>query len=143
MLLSVTCREDVARIRPGEIDRETDNTFLGSARVRQQMAACAEWPQGNVPPDFAAPLRSNVPVLLISGNLDPVTTPAWGEVAAGYFTRGLHLVVPGGHAPSNDCTISIIRAFMRDASVQGLDTSCVAALRPPAFALPSQASRQP
>ena len=37
------------------IARETEGTFLGDDRVRQQLAACAAWPPPNpVPIPFAA-----------------------------------------------------------------------------------------
>jgi hypothetical protein len=41
-LLAITCTEDVARIDPRTIERETANPYLGDSRVREQMAARAE-----------------------------------------------------------------------------------------------------
>lgn len=136
MLLSVVCSEDVARIRPEDVARETRDTFLGDIRVRQQMAVCADWPRGALPADYAAPFRSEVPVLLMSGNLDPVTPPIWGDLTARYFANVRHITVPGGHLIDSSCTDAISRAFFAAGSAEGLDTSCVSSLRPPPFALP-------
>ena len=46
MFLSVTCTEDIPRIDPSRIDEAVRGTFLGSYRIRQQMAACRQWPGG-------------------------------------------------------------------------------------------------
>jgi len=136
LLLSVTCSEDVHRIRPEEIERETAGSFIGDLRVRGQIAACSVWPRGDVPADYYRPFRSNVPVLLVSGNLDPVTPPHWGEVAKRSFVNAVHVVMPGGHVPGGPCTDRIARQLYRSGSTTGLDTSCVAAERLPPFALP-------
>lgn len=141
MLLSVVCSEDVARIRSGDIERETRGTFLGDTRVRQQMAICAEWPASALPADHAAPFRSDVPVLLVTGNLDPVTPPVWGEAMGRFFSRARHLVVPAGHDASSPCMASIMQAFLLRAALDGLDTSCAERLRAPPFLLPDGGRR--
>src|SRR6185295_3989624 len=43
MYLSVTCAEDLPWIKPGEGERNAQNTFLGDYRLRQQREACALW----------------------------------------------------------------------------------------------------
>ena len=47
----ITCNEFVRRIRPEEIEPVTRESFLGSWRVRDQMAACKEWPKTDLPAD--------------------------------------------------------------------------------------------
>ena len=135
MLLCVTCSEDLPRIEEDAIERETAGTFLGDGRVRGQRAVCAWWPRGEVPDDYGEPVVSDVPVLLLSGTLDPVTPPAWGEEAARHLSNSLHLVVPGAHGVGGPCLESIQRAFLRTASVADLDTTCVARLQPSPFVL--------
>jgi pimeloyl-ACP methyl ester carboxylesterase len=138
LLLAFTCSEDVHRIRADEIARETAGSFIGDERVRGQMAACSVWPRGEVPPDYYRPLRTNVPVLLVSGRLDPVTPPSWGEVARRSFPNSVHVVMPGGHTPYSPCIERIAARLYETGSVAGLDTSCVAAERLPPFALPER-----
>jgi pimeloyl-ACP methyl ester carboxylesterase len=61
LFFSITCSDDVAFLREEEIVRETKATFLGDYRVRQQQAACRDWPKVSVPPGHRKPLRSAVP----------------------------------------------------------------------------------
>lgn len=57
----------------------TPETFLGDYRIRQQKAVCALWARGKVPADVHELVRSDVPVLLLSGERDPVTPPEMAE----------------------------------------------------------------
>ncbi|HEU0016430.1 MAG TPA: alpha/beta hydrolase [Longimicrobium sp.] len=139
MLLSVVCGEDVVRITEEEIVRETAGTYLGDRRVRSQAAVCREWPRARVPANDAEWVTADVPVLLLSGSHDPVTGAPWARETARHLPNSLHLVVPGGHTPQDECTESIQRAFVDAGTLRGLDTSCVAALRPDPFLLPGDA----
>ncbi len=142
MLNSVVCSEDMARIKPQEIARETAGTFLGDHRIRQQMQVCAHWPRGAVQQDYFEPLSSSVPALLISGDLDPATPAAFGEDMKRYFSASVHLVVPGGHSPVNDCIASVGRQFLGSGDIASLDMSCAASLAKPPFRVPMTAVPQ-
>jgi len=135
MLLSVTCAEDVPRIEPAQIETATAGTYLGDARVRQQIAACDVWPRGEVPVDYGEPVSVDVPVLLWSGTIDPVTGPRWGEEAASHLPRSLHIVVPGAHGVAGGCINSVSRQFLEAGTTTGLDTSCTERIRLPPFDL--------
>lgn len=125
MLLCVTCSEDVARIDPHTIGQYTDGTFLGDHRVRQQMAICEFWPKSDIPADYGQPVTSDVPVLFLSGQFDPVTPPLFGELAVKNHSRGLHVVAPGAHGIGGPCIESIMRAVLETGRTRGVDTSCV------------------
>jgi pimeloyl-ACP methyl ester carboxylesterase len=114
---------------------ETDSTFLGSDRVRQQMAVCAFWPKSKLPAGFSEPVRADVPTLVLSGTIDPVTSPRWGEEAARHLPRALHVVAPGAHGLDDPCTASIREAFLESPDVAALDTSCVQTIELPPFEL--------
>jgi pimeloyl-ACP methyl ester carboxylesterase len=137
MLLCVTCAEDIPRIEPADIPRLTDGTFLGDARVRGQIAACELWPRGDIPDDYGNPVTADVPVLLFSGRLDPVTPPEWGERAARNLPQGLHVEAPGSHGVGGACIRGIHEAFLESGTIEGLDTSCVESMREGAFYVPS------
>src|SRR5439155_15338835 len=77
----ITCNEFVRRIKPDEIDRATAGSFLGSWRVRDQIAACKEWPSTELPSDFFEPFRLEAPAVLVSGAADSASPPSWGEEA--------------------------------------------------------------
>ncbi len=51
-----------------------------------------------MPADFHQPVHSDRPVLLLSGEFDPVTPPRYGEQVARTLPNGRHLVLRGqGH----------------------------------------------
>jgi pimeloyl-ACP methyl ester carboxylesterase len=133
LLLCVTCSEDVARIRPDEIARETKGSYRKDIRVRSQMAVCNIWPKTELPENYADPVRVDIPVLLFSGTMDPVTPPRWGEEAARHLPNSLHVVFPGAHGIYEYCTESIMRDFLEKGSARGIDTSCVQSMTLPAF----------
>ncbi|HEX8171844.1 MAG TPA: alpha/beta hydrolase [Thermoanaerobaculia bacterium] len=127
--MSVLCSEDIPRITEEDIVRETAGTFAGDYRVRSNIAACAEWPKAQLPATYFQDFRSNVPVVFVSGKGDPVTPPRWAEAVKAQFPNSLHLIVPGGHVPMNECIDAIRAGLFRSANIATLDTSCVAALR--------------
>ena len=136
MYLSVTCSEDVAQITPSEAANTWPGTFLGDYRVRQQQAACALWPSGPLPPDFAGPIRSHVPVLMVSSTIDPITPPRWGDEVARNLLNSRHILIPNaGHSPSTRCVMGIERQFLIYASHAQLDLQCLDQARRPPFAL--------
>ncbi len=96
-LLSQTCLEDVPRITDAEVARETRNTYLGDVRVGQQRAACRQWVHTPAPPGDFSPVRSEVPVFLLAGTIDPVTRPRFAVEAARYLTHSVVVVAPGAH----------------------------------------------
>jgi pimeloyl-ACP methyl ester carboxylesterase len=141
LLLSVTCSEDVRRIRPEEVERETAGSFTGPHRVRGQMAACSVWPRADIPADYHRLFQSDVPALIVSGALDPVTPPQWGEVMRRYLPNSVHLVMSGAHVSSNECLAAIGSRFFLTGGVTDLDTGCVDDLDNPPFELPATSSK--
>jgi pimeloyl-ACP methyl ester carboxylesterase len=135
MLHCVVCAEDIDFIDPAEIEEETGYTYFGDFRVRQQMAICDFWPRSNLPANYGDPVSVEVPVLLLSGTIDAVTPPRWGEEAASHLPNSLHVVAPGAHGVGGDCIQGIIDAFLNTGSVAGIDTSCVQNIKLPPFVL--------
>jgi len=124
---SVGCSEDWPSW-PQDIDNS--DTLLGDSMVELYASICEWWPAGNVPTDFHAPFDSEVPVLILSGELDPVTPPAYGDEAAVQFSNSLHLIGRGlGHTvTSHPCFSGIIDEFFDSASIESLDTECLSTL---------------
>ena len=140
MYLSVTCAEDLPLIKPGEGERNGANTFLGDYRLRQQRAACALWPRGTIPANYGEPTVSDVPVLILTGQWDPVTPPIYGDTVAKYLAHSLHVIVPhGGHGfdglTGPDCIDNLTSGFVEKGSTAGLDASCVNAIKRQGFQL--------
>lgn len=130
MYLSITCAEDLPWIKPGEGERMAENTFLGDYRLRQQREACALWPRAEIERDYAQPVKSDVPVLILTGQWDPVTPPSNAERTAKTLSNSLNIVVPSGaHGLDGlegmDCIDNLIVKFIESGTVKGLDTGCV------------------
>ena len=140
LYLSITCAEDLAWIKPGEGERMAANTFLGDYRLQQQREACALWSRGTLPSNYSELIRSTAPVLILSGEWDPVTPPSNGEAVARHFSNGLHVVVPhGAHGfgglEGAECIVRLNTEFVEQGTIKGLDTSCVKNVRRRGFAL--------
>jgi pimeloyl-ACP methyl ester carboxylesterase len=138
--LSVTCAEDVAFIRADEIQAAVAGTFVGDFRIRQQQAACKAWTSAKLGPDVLAPTVSDVPTLLVSGERDPVTPSSDGEKVARQLRRGVHVVVPDGAHGNNgmkgrECEEEMMVKLIESGTTERFDTSCVARMERPAFAL--------
>jgi pimeloyl-ACP methyl ester carboxylesterase len=132
LFFSVTCSQDFPFIDPAEVPARTAGSFLGDERVRRHAAVCAIWPQTRIDPKEREAIRSDIPVLLISGERDPVTPPDFARRASRFLTRSLHLVEPGqSHEDSPPCVIVLTDDFIRRGTAEGLDTSsCLAQVKP-------------
>jgi pimeloyl-ACP methyl ester carboxylesterase len=78
---------------------------------------------------------SDVPSLLLSGNLDPVTPPSWAEQVAEGLSRSRHVIVPGaGHGTTSlGCVPDLLAEFLESLEPEAIDTNCVQRLARPAF----------
>jgi hypothetical protein len=84
------------------------------------------------------PIRSEKPVLILSGNPDPVTPPLWGEPAEKILSNRTHVTMDGiAHGPFPSCAIDMMARFVNAGTLRDLDTSGCDKLRRPGFVLPS------
>lgn len=133
---SVMCSEDVPLIDERSVDRKAlQATFIGNAFLDGLRAICSVWPRGPMDPDFHAPLKSAVPILLMSGGADPVTPPAYAREAAASYSNARQLVIPGmGHGQLREpCVDRVMADFLRDIAPATLDARCTADLRAAPF----------
>ena len=104
LFLSITCAEDVAFVREQDVAAATQATFLGDYRLRQQQAACREWPSATLPKDYREPVHSEVPTLFVSGDADGATPLWYAEHVAAGFPNHVRLVARGqGHTEWSEC----------------------------------------
>jgi pimeloyl-ACP methyl ester carboxylesterase len=136
LFFSITCSEDIPFIREDEVGGETEGTFLGDYRVRQQQAACRQWPKASLPEEYRQPVRSSVPTVFASGDTDG-GTPLWFmERAAKGFSHRLEVVLRGqGHTEWNECIAKIYQKVVISGSVGGGGTSTCPVVRRPRFRL--------
>jgi pimeloyl-ACP methyl ester carboxylesterase len=135
---SVVCTEDVPFYKPQMIDRAAlSRTFLGTTQVDALLSLCDGWPRGPIDADLHAPLKSDTPVLLLSGGNDPVTPAASAEQTMKGLSQSLHLKLEGlGHGQLGaPCMDRVMAQFIERGSVEKLDTSCTKNARPMPFFL--------
>lgn len=133
--LAIACNEFTNRITAEEAVRLTRGRFLGDVRLRAQQAACSEWPRFAPPQGFFAPFQAEVPTVMISGKTDPATRPYWYDVFRKYLPNNVHLIIPGGHTPANECTDAAGQKLFSQGSLAGIDTACAETSRPRPFDL--------
>jgi pimeloyl-ACP methyl ester carboxylesterase len=133
---TVICSEDWPLIEHLQINRaDLQKTYQGTDQLDGLRVICAHWPQGPVDPELHAPLRSDVPTLLLSGDADPVTPPQAAERAARLLVNHRHLVLEGeGHGQlATGCVPRLMAAFLDNPEPRTLDTDCLKSHRPAAF----------
>lgn len=132
MQWSVICSEDAARYQsPAQADR-----LLGPHVAQMFFAACSVWPHDKAPAEATQAFQADLPVLLLSGELDPVTPPRYAEQVLKGLPAGRHLVAKGqGHGTLNaGCMPRLLGQFIDTGDAKALDASCLDTLsRVPAF----------
>jgi pimeloyl-ACP methyl ester carboxylesterase len=134
MFYAVACTEDAPLISAEEAEQTSAGTVFGDRTV-DFAAVCAAWPKGTVSPEFRKPVTSDVPVLILSGEADPITPPQHAEEVAESLSNEIHLVFSDmGHGNlASKCSLDIFRDFIEDPSIEDLDTTCVDNVQPPPF----------
>lgn len=128
MEMSVMCAED-APFFPAE--SPPNNFLMGDMMEKAVAIQCEVWPRGPLPDGFHQPVSADVPVLLLSGELDPVTPPEYADQVAVHFADSMHLVAPGqGHiATTRGCMGRIVSDFVIAGGSGELDTDCMSQLQ--------------
>lgn len=125
---AVMCTEDAPFIDYGAIDRTAlETSYLGAAQLDAIETMCSIWPQGPLDDDLHTPLATDLPVLLLSGDADPITPPRYANLAAVDLDRAWLLTgVNQGHGLGPvGCMPRIVAAFVESASLDGSDTDCM------------------
>jgi pimeloyl-ACP methyl ester carboxylesterase len=137
MNLSVLCAEDFPFMDLSTAEQAARGTYLGNIQYEELEAMCAIWPRGQVPADFKEPVEGNTPVLLLSGEADPVTPPQNALQVAETLPNSLALTAAGqGHnVILRGCMPQIAYEFIQSGSTQNLDTTCVEQIQPSPFFL--------
>ena len=138
LYLCITCSEDIPFIKEEEIASITANTFMSTYRVDQQTRACSLWTKGIIPSDFHKPVISDIPVLIISGALDPVTPPDWARQIAKNLARSKLVIIPAmAHVfdglSNESCFDDIVLGFIANPVGPLTKTDCIYQMKPPLF----------
>jgi pimeloyl-ACP methyl ester carboxylesterase len=133
MFYSVVCAEDAPFITQANAEAMASETFGDQTLALREV--CAAWPQGAISAAMRQPVTSDVSVLLLSGQADPITPPQYADEVAKTLPNSLHLIAPGmGHGILiRGCVDRIATDFIASGSVAGLNSECVQTIEPPPF----------
>lgn len=126
MHASVVCGEDIHRITPA-MREQAKTSYVGKTMLDSLEASCSVWKVPPVDASFSEPIKSDIPTLLLSGEIDPATPPSWGELAMEKLTNAKHLVAPyATHGVAyQSCANNLIAELVRTGSVKDLDGECL------------------
>jgi pimeloyl-ACP methyl ester carboxylesterase len=111
------------------------NSFnvAGSAEARAQL--CIDVGASPRPRSDFAPVQTEIPTLLIEGDMDPITPPPLAHAIAPGFANGTYVEFPyAGHGPSRsvECGGDLLNKFYDDPTAEP-DLSCVDEMEVPEF----------
>jgi hypothetical protein len=118
MTIAMDCASGLTAARRNLIAEEAKRTLLGDAINLPFPEVCAGVNVPDAGETFRAPLRSDVPALLISGTLDGRTRPRQAEELRSGMPNAEHLIIEGaGHSDplflSSPKILEAMKAFLR------------------------------
>jgi len=125
---AVMCAEDMPFLDAATIDREAISaTYMGAFQLDTLEAICSVWPDGPVDPEFKVPLATDLPVLLLSGDADPITPPHYADLASVDLGNAVHLTGKDqGHGQiAVGCTRRLVAKFVETADPASIDADCL------------------
>jgi pimeloyl-ACP methyl ester carboxylesterase len=125
---AVMCSEDAPRLAAEDIDYDgLSATYMGAMQMKALEAICSVWPAGPTDAEINTPLATDLPVLLLSGDADPITPPRYADMAAENLSRSKHVVGKHqGHGQiSVGCMPRLVAKFVDTADPDAVDSACV------------------
>lgn len=95
MSFMMDCASGQTAVRLAQIAREAKGTLLEDVFNLPFPDVCEEWKAPDLGDEFRSPLKSNVPVLFISGTLDARTPVSNAEEYRKGFAKSTHLIIDG------------------------------------------------
>jgi pimeloyl-ACP methyl ester carboxylesterase len=132
--LAVVCAEDMPRLTPAL--KKDDDAALTTSLTTRIGSLCAMM---NVPPAPQQALTAiKMPVLMLSGEIDPVTPPRRARAAGELMARAQHLSVAhvGQGISQLGCAPRLLREFL-DQPEQQVNAACLKEIPAPTFQLGS------
>ena len=133
--LSVKCREDYPIADEAALTatmQENPVFFPDENPFRMYRLNCPVWDVGSAPDGFSAPLNSEIPTLILSGDADTLTPHVMAQGIASHLPNGQLVSFRGiGHDVHSSllCGRSLVANFL-DAPDKPVDQSCVGDIRP-------------
>jgi len=133
---AVVCTEDVPFFRDeDELILASKSTYMGDEFYQGLIDICSVWPEGVSDKNNKQPFVSKIPSLILSGEFDPVTPPAYAELLTETLENAIHVIGKGqGHGLiTRGCVPEIISDFVLNPQPKILDTDCIKHLQPVPF----------
>ncbi len=125
---AVVCTEDVPFYDDATIDYAAlEDSYMGPDQLSALKAICSVWPSGFIDEGFREPLRFDGPVLLLSGDADPITPPDYAVEAMGELRNARHIALPNqGHGVVGvGCMSRLVADFVENEDAQSIDSECL------------------
>ena len=140
LFYSVECSEDWAFLTRQDIAKATQGIApqiqpAFATELQTEYDTCQVWKVKPLAALQKQAVTSDIPTLILSGEYDPITPPAFGQLAAQTLKNSYFFQFPGmGHGEeyNSDCVDSIISAF-EDNSTQKPFNACINSISEPAF----------
>jgi pimeloyl-ACP methyl ester carboxylesterase len=115
---AVECNEEIPFNDPARVQEDSakHRRFAGFAYQLEDLPDCDSWRNGPLDQSLKAPIASDIPTLVLSGELDPITPTEFAETAVSRLKNGqLVHVVGAGHSllTTSRCAIDAAGAFLR------------------------------
>lgn len=101
---------------------------------------CEMFPKSILDANYFETIRSDVPTLLLSGKLDPVTPALWADKLSPQLSNSRHIIVEGGHhiVSRLGCMPRIIAKFIKAPNtLNTIEIECVDQIKTPHFFIDS------
>ena len=129
LLFNITCNEDFPKITAQMSAKDADNSFGGDDSQLGFKKACSVWPQYRPGKAFYQAVTADIPTLILSGGLDPVTPPSNGDFSAATIPNSHHIIVDnvshGVATSTGSCGVLIINEFLSTLTPKTLDETCL------------------
>jgi pimeloyl-ACP methyl ester carboxylesterase len=115
---AVECSEEIPFNDPERVrqDSAQHRRFAGFAYQLEDLPNCDSWRSGPLDESLKAPIASDIPTLVLSGELDPITPTEFAETTVSRLKNGQLVHVVGyGHSllTTSRCAIDVAGAFLK------------------------------
>ncbi len=140
LLFAVNCQDEAPFSSPEQVRQQVaeadvrpelqSGAFLGVQGLGA-FEICEAWGLEPSGPEASEPVTSDIPTLIIAGEFDPITPPAYGARIEENLSAGTLVVLPGlGHDPvsfGGPCALTIVLEFLSEPTSEP-DTACTVQL---------------
>ncbi|MBU2871806.1 alpha/beta hydrolase [Colwellia sp. E2M01] len=127
LLFNIVCNEDMPRVSVKDKVADANNNFDGNNSQKAWHMVCPYFPEYRPSEAFYQSVTADIPTLILSGNLDPVTPPSNGEYPANSLPNSHHIIVKSAShtVAMSTCANKLVNEFLNSKVPNKLDESCL------------------